>query len=158
MKKGWDWCLFYGDMFTFCHEFNDLTSRSKIFKIIDVIRIFIRIIDYWLSVNIKVVNDYFDLLPTHCHSCKQNGFYSFEKREDEYARRNFSKKRSWFWHSLLRNKIWGLHSDCSASLAVKLSNYFRRLVRLWPSNHPTSPLTPNVSSTDDISDSGVDCQ
>ena len=33
-KKTWlvSFCLFYGDMFTFCHEFNDLTSRCKIFK------------------------------------------------------------------------------------------------------------------------------
>ena len=62
MKKRCGWCLFYSDMFTFCHEFNNLTSESKIFKMIDVF-------DYWLSVNTKVVHDYFDLLPTRCHSC-----------------------------------------------------------------------------------------
>ena len=74
IKKRCHWCLFYGDMFTFYHKFTDLTSRSKTFKVLDVVTIFIRIIGYWLCLSSNVVNDVFDLLPTRCHSCIEYGF------------------------------------------------------------------------------------
>ena len=41
---------------------------------------------------------------------------------------------------------------------IKFEGHFLTVVRLWTSNHPTSLPTSNVSSIDDISDSGVDCQ
>ena len=43
MKQRCEWCLFYGDVLIFYHEFNDLTSTSKIFEIIEVFTHFIRI-------------------------------------------------------------------------------------------------------------------
>lgn len=68
-KQMCNWCHFYEDMFTFSHEFYNLTSKSKIFKLINIFNLFIKIINCWLSVNSKVVNDFFDLLPTRSHSC-----------------------------------------------------------------------------------------
>ena len=41
---------------------------------------------------------------------------------------------------------------------IKFEGYFPTVMRLWLSNHPTGPPTPNVWSIDDVSDIDVDCQ
>ena len=44
---------------------------------------------------------------------------------------------------------------------INFDGYFLALVCLWPSNHPTSQPTPDVSSISlsmDSGDSGIDCQ
>ena len=41
---------------------------------------------------------------------------------------------------------------------IKFECYFPTVMRLWLSNHPTGPPTPNVWSIDDVSDIDVDCQ
>ena len=158
MKKRCDWCTFYSDMFTFCHEFNDLTSRSKIFKIINVFTLYIRIIGYWLSVNSKFVNDFL----IYCILVVIVAFKmgSIHSRREKVKIKNMLPRGSEFSHLNKRGEIL-LRRDQDFDILcfeIKFERYFLTVVRLRPSNHPTSVPTPNVSSTDDISDSGADCQ
>ena len=69
MKDYCDWCFFYKDMMTFSMDFNKLTNCSSTFKMVDVFDLFFRISNYQCTVNIKVVDDFFDLLPIFNHAC-----------------------------------------------------------------------------------------
>ena len=158
MKKRCDWCTFYSDMFTCCYEFNDLISRSKIFKIINVFALYIRIIGYWLSVTSKVVNNFLIYWILVVIVAFKMG--SIHSRREKVKIKNMLPRGIEFSHLNKRGEII-LRTDQDFDILcfeIKFEGYFLTVVRLWPSNHPTSLPTPDVSSIDDISDSGVDCQ
>ena len=85
---------------------------------------------------------------------------SIHSRREKVKIKNNLPQGSEFCHLNTRGEIilrrdQGFNVLC---FEIKFEGYFPTVVRRWPSNHPTSPPTPNVLSIDDISDSGVDRQ
>ena len=54
---------------TFCGQFNKLIQSRKVVRIIRTFDLFFAISNYWNGVNKKVVDDFFELMPTHNHTC-----------------------------------------------------------------------------------------
>ena len=58
-------------MYTFFDNFLELNKSSKISKIFHNFVLFYRILNYWNSVNKRIVDDYFELLDVEKqYSCK----------------------------------------------------------------------------------------
>ena len=59
-------------MVTYCAELNNISWSTKIIKIIRVLDLFHRTINYWNSVNRTVVDDYFETMKTRDYMCVEN--------------------------------------------------------------------------------------
>ena len=62
-----DWYLFYRDMVMYCAELNNISWSTKIIKIIRALDLFYRIVNYWNSLNMTVVDNYFETIKTRDH-------------------------------------------------------------------------------------------
>ena len=58
-----NWCLFYQDCCTFAGEFNELRRSSDVLKIARTFILFFGILNYWNTLNKKMLDDLFDFLP-----------------------------------------------------------------------------------------------
>lgn len=70
-------CAFYQDCCTYAGEFNELTLSSGVLKIATTFILFFRILNYWKTVNKKMLDDYFEFLPVFDHVWLQKNIKTF---------------------------------------------------------------------------------